>query len=287
MARPDGRNQQLPAQEMAAALLAVVRGCVRRTTSTQVLRSADHRERPLTGSRTTRAGADSPTTRSLNGTLGNEASGFRRGEPDEVALARQIRTLVLRESKRANVGHIGSALSVADIIAALYARILDPSRTDAERDRFVLSKGHAALALYAALFARGAITEQQLRSYCADGSLLGVHPERHVAGIDFSTGSLGHGLSLAAGAALAARMGGSARPVATPIMFCSATPTLKNRSGYVSAKGSTTVNPRSPVSRTIRSSRAARSTSVRMKALLTRHPISTIACAYWLSDMGR
>jgi transketolase len=143
--------------------------------------------------------------------LGNEASGFRRGEPDEVALARQIRTLVLRESKRANVGHIGSALSVADIIAALYARILDPSRTDAERDRFVLSKGHAALALYAALFARGAITDEQLRSYCADGSLLGVHPEHHLPGIDFSTGSLGHGLSLAAGAALAAKMGGSPR----------------------------------------------------------------------------
>ena len=69
------------------------------------------------------------------------------------SVARQIRRVILEQSKRANVGHIGSALSVADIIAALYGGVLrlrDPS--DPERDRFVLAKGHAMLAVYAALF---------------------------------------------------------------------------------------------------------------------------------------
>ena len=128
--------------------------------------------------------------------------------------AYNIRKIVLQQSKRANVGHIGSSLSIADIIAVLYGNILniiDPKAAD--RDRFVLGKGHAALALYAALYLRGWISEKDLNSYCADGSLLGVHPEHHLNGIDFSTGSLGHGLSMGCGAALAARLQGSKRRV--------------------------------------------------------------------------
>lgn len=128
--------------------------------------------------------------------------------------AHEIRRLILEQSKRAKVGHIGSALSIADIIAALYSNILqipDPSHPD--RDRFILSKGHAVLALYAALYLRGWIGEEQLNTYCADASLLGVHPERELQGVDFSTGSLGQGLSLGAGAALAARLQQSARRV--------------------------------------------------------------------------
>ena len=126
----------------------------------------------------------------------------------------EIRRIVLEQSKRANVGHIGSALSIADILAALYAdvlRIADPD--DPDRDRFVLSKGHAALALYAALFLKGWLSEQDLQTYCADDSLLGVHPEHALRGVDFSTGSLGHGLPMASGAALAARLQGSSRRV--------------------------------------------------------------------------
>ena len=129
---------------------------------------------------------------------------------------REIRRIVLEQSRRADVGHIGSALSVADIIAALYGGILqvaDPEDTD--RDRFILSKGHAALALYAALRLRGWLTDEDLDTYCADGSLLGVHPERDLKGIDFSTGSLGHGLSIGAGSALGARLQGSSRRVFT------------------------------------------------------------------------
>jgi transketolase len=129
-------------------------------------------------------------------------------------LSCQIRKIILEQSKRANVGHIGSALSVADIIAALYANVLRiPDPADPDRDRFVLSKGHAALAVYAALFLKGWLTEEDLNTYCADGSLLGVHPEHALKGIDFSTGSLGHGLSMGAGAALAARLQRSSRRV--------------------------------------------------------------------------
>jgi transketolase len=82
---------------------------------------------------------------------------------------------------------------------------------DPDRDRFVLSKGHAALALYAALHLRGWIDHGALDEYCGDGTLLGTHPEREQQGIDFSTGSLGHGLPMATGAALAARLQGSPR----------------------------------------------------------------------------
>ena len=123
-----------------------------------------------------------------------------------------IRRIVLEQSKRANVGHIGSALSVADIVAALYGGVLRLEHpADPERDRFVMSKGHAVLAVYAALALRGWLDRAQLDTYCGDGSLLGVHPEHALAGIDFASGSLGHGLSYAAGAALAARMQGAAR----------------------------------------------------------------------------
>ncbi len=129
-------------------------------------------------------------------------------------MAHSVRRLVLGVSKRAGVGHIGSELSVADIVAALYSSVLHiPSPTDPARDRFVLSKGHAALALYAALYLRGWITREELTSYCSNGSHLGVHPERGTPGVDFSTGSLGQGLSVAVGAALAANITGSPRRV--------------------------------------------------------------------------
>jgi len=77
----------------------------------------------------------------------------------------EIRKIILEESKRANVGHIGSALSVADIICALFANILCiPDLNDPERDRFILSKGHAALAVYAALYLKGRISRKVLES---------------------------------------------------------------------------------------------------------------------------
>ncbi len=118
-----------------------------------------------------------------------------------------IRRIILEQSKRANVGHIGCNLSVADIIAALYSRVLRlPNPEDPHRDRFVLSKGHAALSLYAALHLKGWLSIEELNRFCANDSPLGVHPHHGVRGIEYSTGSLGLGLSYAAGAALAARL---------------------------------------------------------------------------------
>lgn len=123
-----------------------------------------------------------------------------------------IRRIVLEQAKRANVGHIGSALSVADIIAVLYGEVLRVSSPeDPDRDRFVLSKGHAALALYAALHLRGWLSGKDLNNYCGNNTSVGVHPEHSLRGIDFATGSLGQGLTMAGGAALAARLQGSAR----------------------------------------------------------------------------
>lgn len=127
---------------------------------------------------------------------------------------REIRQIILEQSKRANVGHIGSALSIADIVVALYTGVLRINRfDDPERDRFILSKGHAALALYAVLYLKGWITETELNTYCSDNSLLGLHPDHALRGIDFSTGSLGMGLSVGVGATLAARMQRSVRRV--------------------------------------------------------------------------
>jgi len=123
---------------------------------------------------------------------------------------RAVRTLVLEESMRARVGHIGSALSIAEIVAVLFGETMRlPGTDDPSRDRFILSKGHAVLALYAALHLKGILSRAELATYCRDGSLLGAHPEHGLRGVDFSTGSLGHGLAIGAGVALAARLAGA------------------------------------------------------------------------------
>ena len=132
----------------------------------------------------------------------------------EQKLPVQIRKIILEQARRANVGHIGSALSIADIIAALYFEVMRISAPDdPDRDRFILSKGHAALALYAVLFLKNWMSAEILDSYCSDDTLLGVHPERLLPGVDFGTGSLGMGISYAVGAALAARLQKSKRRV--------------------------------------------------------------------------
>ena len=124
-----------------------------------------------------------------------------------------IRRIILQQSKRANVGHIGCCLSVADILAALYGQVLRIDPSDPDRDRFILSKGHAALALYATFHLLDWLSDAELDTFCGDGSTLGVHPEHCVRGVDFSTGSLGMGLSFGAGSALAARLANKERRV--------------------------------------------------------------------------
>jgi transketolase len=117
-----------------------------------------------------------------------------------------MRRWVIEQANDSGVGHIGSALSVVDILAVLWGRVLNGAGTDApDRDRFILSKGHAALAFYAALRWRGLVDEATFRTYCKDGSRLGVHPEHGVPGVEVATGSLGQGLSVACGLALALR----------------------------------------------------------------------------------
>lgn len=120
-----------------------------------------------------------------------------------------IRRTIIGQSKRAAIGHIGSCLSIADLLAGLYGGILRiPALDDPGRDRFILSKGHAALALYGALHAGGWLAGDRLDEYCVDGSELSGHPEHALDGVELSTGSLGHGLSVGAGVALAARLKG-------------------------------------------------------------------------------
>jgi len=126
--------------------------------------------------------------------------------------ARQIRIHILKMLTQARSGHTGGSLSVVEVITALYFYKMrhkpqDPAWED--RDRFVLSKGHAAPALYAAMAASGYFPEEELPTLRQLGSRLQGHPDmRALPGIDFSTGSLGQGLSVANGMALAARLDG-------------------------------------------------------------------------------
>jgi transketolase len=135
------------------------------------------------------------------------------GPAASVELARRIRCDVLRMVHRARASHVGTCFSIADILAVLYAEILrvdpeDPEQTG--RDRLLLSKGHGGAALYAVLAERGFFPTAWLDDYCADGSRLAGHATHHqVPGVEVSTGSLGHGLPLGCGMALAAQRDGS------------------------------------------------------------------------------
>ncbi|MDE2184672.1 MAG: transketolase [Alphaproteobacteria bacterium] len=131
---------------------------------------------------------------------------------DTTVLARAIRSDVLRMVHHAHASHVGSCLSVADILAVLYGGVLrvrpdEPNWPD--RDRLILSKGHAAAALYAVLAHRGFFPRELLARFCDNGSPLTGHVSHAVAGVEVSTGSLGHGLSMGLGMALAARMDGT------------------------------------------------------------------------------
>ena len=127
-------------------------------------------------------------------------------------MATRLRKRVIAMSHKAGSAHLASCLSCCDILAAAYWDVcrIDPARPDDPlRDRFILSKGHAASALYATLAFRGFFPEALLDTYCADGSLLAEHPPaRLLAGVEAATGSLGHGLPIGVGMALAGRIRG-------------------------------------------------------------------------------
>jgi transketolase len=128
------------------------------------------------------------------------------------ALARRLRGHALRMTHRARASHIGSCLSIADLLAVLYGAVLqfDASQPDwAERDRLIISKGHAAAIVYAALAESGFFPVADLDFYSADGGSLSGHVTKTVPGVELSTGSLGHGLPVAAGMAFAAQRSGA------------------------------------------------------------------------------
>ncbi len=126
--------------------------------------------------------------------------------------AERVKRSVIEQSKRANIGHIGSSLSIADIMAVLFA---GPSSSvthdDPDRDRFVLSKGHAALALYARSHACGRLSDAELNTFCDDGTDVAGHPEHVLGRRRLLDGLPGTWALVATGAALAARLQSSSR----------------------------------------------------------------------------
>lgn len=144
-----------------------------------------------------------------------KASG-KAGRRDELLLqlaehARRMRIHVIRMTTHAGSGHVTSAFSAADMVATLYFAEMryDPKKIeDPARDRFILSKGHAAPILYAALHEAGVFDEATMMSLRQPGSLLQGHPWCRTPGVDATSGSLGIGLSQAIGRAIGARMRG-------------------------------------------------------------------------------
>ena len=123
-------------------------------------------------------------------------------------LARRIRCHVVRMTHVAKSSHLGSCFSLAEILAVLYAKVLKVDPTQAswpDRDRLVISKGHASAALYAVLAESGFFPVNWLATFYQDGGRLPGHVTYGVPGVEVSTGALGHGLSIACGMALAAK----------------------------------------------------------------------------------
>jgi transketolase len=131
-------------------------------------------------------------------------------------LARAARRKILISTHSAKVSHVGSALSVVDILSVLYAKVarVSPATTTAiDRDRIIFSKGHAASALYSVLELAGFIPARSMEDFCADGSNFGGHVTHSgKLGVELSTGSLGHGLPYGLGIALGLKqIGGNAK----------------------------------------------------------------------------
>ena len=137
----------------------------------------------------------------------------RLAVPELERLAREIRARIIENSSKTQTPHLGSCLSCVDILVAAYFHSLRLDTADArnpDRDRFILSKGHGAPALFQVLAYRGFYPIAMLETYGEDGSLFAEHPPTpdHLPGIEAATGSLGHGLPMGLGMALAGRIQG-------------------------------------------------------------------------------
>ncbi len=119
-----------------------------------------------------------------------------------------IRRTIVRMLEAGQRGHVGAAFSLVEILRVLYDDVLKyDARNPAwkDRDRFLLSKGHGCLALYAILAEKGFFPEAELWKFCKSDGILGGHPEHHIPGVEASTGALGHGMAIGLGFALNAR----------------------------------------------------------------------------------
>jgi len=124
-------------------------------------------------------------------------------------LAQAVRTSSLKMVSSAKASHIGSALSIVDILSVLYGKILNYDKRNenfSDRDRFILSKGHACVSVYAVLAEVGFFKKEELKTYGEDFSDLMNHISHKIKGVEFSTGALGHGLSFGVGKALNAKI---------------------------------------------------------------------------------
>lgn len=132
---------------------------------------------------------------------------------DTRQLARNIRIHSVNMTSQGGSSHVGAALSMADILAVLYGKVMQIDPTDPrkeDRDRFILSKGHAGVAVYATLAETGFLPREKLATHYQDGSDLSGHvSHKGIPGVEFSTGSLGHGLPVGVGMAQAAKLKGS------------------------------------------------------------------------------
>jgi len=132
--------------------------------------------------------------------------------PSSLDLARRVRIHVLYMTSRGGSSHVGAALSIADILAVLYGGVMRHNSARprwSERDRFILSKGHAGAAVYATLAEVGYFPVELLGQHYQDGSLLSGHvSHKGIPGVELSTGSLGHGLGVGVGMAKAFKLGG-------------------------------------------------------------------------------
>ena len=130
--------------------------------------------------------------------------------PELESIAKKIRGKIVEMSYQSRSAHLGSSLSCVDILVAVYwaaISIIPDNPTKPNRDRFILSKGHAASALYATLAFKGFFSKDNLESYAIAGSHLEEHPgPKSIPGVEAATGSLGHGLSIGIGMALSARI---------------------------------------------------------------------------------
>lgn len=123
--------------------------------------------------------------------------------------SKYLRHLIIRGLRGGQRGHIGSSMSLVEIMRVLYddvARINPKNPEDPRRDRIILSKGHGALAQYVMLADKGFIPLEELDKFCRKDGILGGHPSHEVSGIECDTGALGHGLSIGIGMALAAKI---------------------------------------------------------------------------------